>query len=333
MRCDEIDYDKFVTPFPERIGRCLKLPYGAVWMLLFSTLVSARLFTIFIHQEPLPTIIPSIGFAFLPCALGYLIVIYSKLLEQFTPVIQKLLDQSPDDTVNWCQSELKSIFNDKWMISSGLALTIIYLPITMQGGFFPKALPSQMVFLITMAAMSFMGGAMLSVMFGITRFLWKFGQEKCLKILLFSDPTANITSVGNLLGKMAIYLMVVYFITVLSMIPVKIDTVSMILAFVFAIVVVAFFIIPQIKIHDIMVKSKYKRISTLSPIVEQALEALHLEPTKENARHIQHLFDIHRGLNEVDEWPFNHRLLLSVVGSIVVPLIVCLVTFFSNRAS
>lgn len=325
------DFDHFVTPFPERIGTLAGLPYGAAWLLVFACLLSARLFTIFSNSEAWITAIPSTGFAFLPCALGVLIVFYSKLLERFTPVMARLHNQSVARVQDWFAREIKAVFNDKWMTSSGLALTAVYIPVAMQGGFYPEATSSRIVFLVTMAVMSFMGGAMLSVMVGITRLVWRIGRDNIIKVQLFSHPQESIKSVGTLLGKISTSLMAAYFITVLSMVPVTIDFVTMAVTTVFAIVVIVFFIVPQLKIHRIMVENKYNQITMLSSLMEESLSRVKEEPSQENIVQVQRLFDIHRGLSDIDEWPFNHRLFLSVLGSVIVPLVVCAVTFCSNR--
>lgn len=327
---DASKYDYIVTPFPERIGEWLKLPYTAAWLLIFSVFLSIRLFTIFSNGEPLITAIPSAGFIFLPCALGILIVSYSKLLEQFTPIMSELLNCSTKQAALDFEDEIRKIFNDKWMITAGLAFMLLFVPIVRHGGFYPTALTSQIAFLLNMAFMGFMGGAMLTVMVKIVIMVWKIGHSGVLKIQLFCHPHVSINSVGTLLGKISISLMIVYFFTVLSMIPVHIDKLTLSITITFAIVVVAFFIIPQIKIHQIMVANKYGKVSMLSELVEKALDKVKESPTQENISQIQQLFDIHKSLNEIREWPFNLQLLLSVIGSVIIPLIVCFLTFCNN---
>jgi hypothetical protein len=324
------DLDAIVTPFPERLGSTFKLPYRAVWMMIFSGLLSARLFTIFSNNEPWITAVPSAGFAFLPCALGMLIVFYSKLIEQFTPTMCQFLNRPRDQAREWFETQIRRVFNDKWMISSGVALTAVFIPVVMQGGFYPEAQTSRIAFLVNMGAMSFMGGAMLAVMGGITSMIWCIGHCGMLTIQLFPHPHASIKSIGTLLGKISTSLMAVYFTTVLSMIPVTIDVVTMAVTTLFAGIVILFFIIPQIKIHRIMVENKYNKVAMLSGLVEEALDKVKGEPSQDNIRQIQQLFDIHRSLNEVDEWPFNHKLFLSVLGSVIVPLVVCGVTFYTK---
>jgi hypothetical protein len=94
--------------------------------------------------------------------------------------------------------------------------------------------------------------------------------------------------------------------------PQKLSTLPAILWFSsFAILLCAYFILPQYSIHQMMIKT------------DKAEDVL-LNPTQENASRLKNMLDIQCQLDEMCEWPFGSYEVLHIVLIIIIPIIVVL---------
>ena len=98
-----------------------------------------------------------------------------------------------------------------------------------------------------------------------------------------------------------------------------------ILLLVFGLFVIGYFIFPQIKIHDLMSKYKYKRIREFSKHLDSALEEVMNQPSRAKLEHVRELFEVQKELNGMSEWPFDTKFLLTLISVIIIPILIVLI--------
>jgi len=319
------DFDYIVTPFPERMTRIFHLPYPLVWLIFSCFLFGLHAGSCLYSGNPVKPIMRLVILALLPGCIAIGIIWFSKALEKFTPSILLFIDWPREKILEWYESELRAIFNLKWMALTGVALAGLCLMSGYSGDFWVgfKNLPT-ITFRIIMVTIGFLGGGMFYAMIRIALMVNKMGELGAIKVSVYQHPLTSVKSVGILLSKIAFTAVGIYLLGMLYVFTKTGEHGKLVLLIVgfFGAVVASFFIFPQIKIHQIMSKVKHMRLKKFSIHLEEALEGVTKEPSRENIQRVRELFEVQKSLNEMGEWPFDTRLLLGVVTGVAIPLIV-----------
>ena len=195
---------------------------------------------------------------------------------------------------------------DFWRNSSPFSLTVLAIIVTLIG---------------------FLGGTLLFVILRIAIMIHRIGNIEAIKVSVYQHPLSSIKAVGSLLFRISIIALFVYFFGI-SMLFTGIKQhggmVFIIIAF-FGAVVVLFFILPQVKIHQIMFKVKHQRLRDFSVHLESALEQVTMDPSQINIQRVRELFEIQKSLNGMGEWPFDLQLLLLLITGIAIPIAVVVI--------
>ena len=99
----------------------------------------------------------------------------------------------------------------------------------------------------------------------------------------------------------------------------------------FGLFVIAFFIFPQLNVHKIMSKVKHRKLMNFSNYIEESLQAVTEDPSVGNIQRVRELFEIQRSLNGMGEWPFNTKLLLTLLTGIAIPIFVVLLQIICSK--
>jgi hypothetical protein len=335
METKNNDFDYIVTPFPERIARILRLPYPVAWLIISGFLFGLHVGGCLYSGSPVKLAIVRLAIlALLPTCIATGIVWFSKALEKFTPSIFLFIDWPRDKILEWYESELRSIFNLKWMVLTGVVLAgvclISGLPHDFWAGF--RNLPT-VTFRIMMVAVGFLGGGMFYAMIRIALMVHKMGKLEAIKVSIYQHPLTSVKSVGNLLGKIALVAIGIYLLGMLYVFGKTGEHGKLVFWIVvfFAVVVGSFFVFPQIKIHQMMSKVKHMRLREFSRHLEEALEGVTREPSRESVQRVRELFEIQKSLNEMGEWPFDTRKVFLIITGIAIPLIVVLLQIIWSK--
>lgn len=81
------------------------------------------------------------------------------------------------------------------------------------------------------------------------------------------------------------------------------------------------FVMPQMGIHRLMVKSKLEKMRIVSSHIEKAMNKALGEPTAENLAQLKDLYKIQKRVNDMSEWPFNWKALWQLMTAVFVPLL------------
>lgn len=144
---------------------------------------------------------------------------------------------------------------------------------------------------------------------------------------LFSDFHA----VGMLYSKFTIYAASAYIMWGIfhMIVPPQFSSLQMILWFSsFAILLFAYFILPQVSVHRMMTSTKKEKIEMFSSQMSAALEEPFRVPNKENASYLKDMLSVQNQLNQMCDWPFGTYEILQIVLILIIPLIVVLLEIF-----
>lgn len=337
MRIKGDEYDYIVTPFQEKLGSILSLPYWAPWAVISGVLLGVHLEAGRGEGLGLSGWYAVIVSCSLPGLAAVATIWFSKALEQFTPRLFMFIERPKKDVVEWYEGEVRSIFSSLWMSVGGILLICLCLFCIKKGPLWKaygisswEVSKPLVIVIVTELLVGFLGGAMLYTMFGIGRMMHRLGKKEHIKVSVYHHPVTSVRAVGRLLTKISLVVVALYIFGISSSLcseSVK-ELKIYVVILVFAVVVTCFFIFPQIKIHQIMARVKHERLSEHCSRVEKALEKVKENPSRGNIEEVRELFEVQRSLKGVGEWPFDTRLLLTVLTGVAVPLMVVLLQLF-----
>lgn len=90
----------------------------------------------------------------------------------------------------------------------------------------------------------------------------------------------------------------------------------------FAILLAAYFILPQYSVRQILIKTRKERLEIFTSKLGAKAEETLRNPTSENTECLKNLLDVQSQLDEISEWPFGSYEVAHIALIIIVPLIV-----------
>ena len=100
------------------------------------------------------------------------------------------------------------------------------------------------------------------------------------------------------------------------------DLMSIIWFSCFAIMLLAYFILPQYSIHQITTTAKEDYLGGFSARVKSTTREALQNPTKENIICLRAIIDIQRQIDDMCEWPFGIYEILHIILIVIIPLVV-----------
>jgi len=225
----------------------------------------------------------------------------------------------------WHKRQEMLIFDDKRMISSGIAVTLIAAALGLDHfGLASQTLASYIfVNVYYYVAHYIMGAALYSWM--ATALVVSNLEKMPLKINVLISKKIRLK--GALYSKFTLCAACDYVLWGAFHLstPLKLSTLPAILWFSsFAVLLCAYFILPQYRIHQLIEKTKKKKLKIFYfSLREKAEEALIL-PTKENASSLKIMLEVQCQIDEMCEWPFGSYEILHIALIIIIPIIVVL---------
>ncbi|MBN1235017.1 MAG: hypothetical protein JW999_03095 [Methanotrichaceae archaeon] len=220
------------------------------------------------------------------------------------------------------EEQIAIIFDDKKMIASGIfAVILAHLLGVDYFGFHFQAFPN-IIFKIIYYSAVYTLGVGLYVMIMTASAVRKIGDLPLTANVLFSK---EMQAIGILYSKFTIYSASIYIIWVLfqMLTPLQLSPLGRtLLSVFFAVLLCAYFILPQYSIHQMMVKTKQKKIKKFSSHLSALANETLKDPTDENLSSLSDFLDVERQLDKMNEWPFSFYEILHIVLITVIPLIV-----------
>jgi hypothetical protein len=162
-------------------------------------------------------------------------------------------------------------------------------------------------------------------MLRISIMVYKLGRIDELKVSIYQHPVTSVRAIGKLMSRLALTILIIYIFGMSYYFGDNPGTLMLFMNLFFGILVLGFFIYPQINVHKMMSKVKHKKLMRFSSYLEESLQAVTEDPSGVHIQRVRELFEIQRSLNGMGEWPFNTKLLLTIITGIGIPVLVVLI--------
>lgn len=249
-------------------------------------------------------------------------------IKTFNDILLNIVNLPREVIIRTFEEQEADIFNDKIMI----VFAIVFIIFVHMSGIdyhtvsFNSSI-SDIVFKSGYYFAVYIEGAGLYILVMTAWTVHKIGKLPLQVSALFSDFHA----IGILYSKFTIYAASAYIMWgVFHMIvPPLFPSLKIILWFLsFAIVLFAYFIVPQVSIHRMMTSTKKEKIEMLSSQMSAALEEPFRVPNKENASYLKDMLSVQNQLDQMSDWPFSTYEILQIALILIIPLIVVLLEIF-----
>ena len=246
-----------------------------------------------------------------------------KKMELLEGTILNFVELSREDTVKWYEKQEALIFNDKRMFASGIFLNVLshwagldYFGISFNSVY------SEFFFRICYYFVHYFVGA---GMYMLIATAWMTYRISHLPLNIDIILSKNIQFKGTLYSKFTTCAVAIYIAWGIFYIstPLRLHSMNRIIWFSsFAIILAAYFILPQYSVRQILAKTRKERLKVFTSRLKAKAEETLENPTKENAECLKNLLDVQNQLDEMSEWPFGSYEVAHIALIIIVPLIV-----------
>lgn len=311
--------------FQERFVSLIPVPYYWGWA-LFAWLIFLSISIAIFHFEDSFSYVPSVFILSILMAQQPIIVVWAhKRLNLFKEYLLDIVDLPEKEIINWYESQMAIAFDNKRMFASGVLVTIlVHLVGLDQFGFKFQSFYSYTIIEIDYILTHILMGAGLYPLLFTAIMVYKISKFP-LKINIILSKNLQIK--GLLYSKLTICATSVYMIWgcfYLST-PAKLSTQWDISWFsFFALVLLAYFILPQYSIHQMITKTKKEKLEKFSKRLMNKAEEAFDGPNKDNISCLMNFLDIEHQLEEMCVWPFGSYEILHIVLIVTIPFIVVL---------
>jgi hypothetical protein len=236
-----------------------------------------------------------------------------------------IIDLPESDILKWYEDQMAIIFNEKRMFLSGVLVTIfVHLIGFDQFGFSFQLFYSDIILKIDFIFAHILMGAGLYPLIYTALMVHKISKLP-LKINIILSKNLQIK--GFLYSKLTICAASVYAVWGCFHLstPERLSTIWKIGWFsLFALLLLAYFILPQYSIHQMITKTKKEKLEMFSRQLMARAEKAFYGPNKDNISCLRNFLDIEHQLDEMCAWPFGSYELLHIVLIVIIPFIVVL---------
>lgn len=242
----------------------------------------------------------------------------------FQDILLAIVDLPREEIVNLGQKQAADIFNNLKMMGFALffILFVHLIGIDYHDLSFESDL-SYFAFKFAYYLAVYLEGAGLYIMIMTALAVHNIGSMPLRVDALYSDFHA----IGIIYSKFTICAAMVYIVWgfFIIVVPPQFSSLQMIAWFSsFALVLFAYFLLPQYSIHKMMISTKIDRFELFSSQMRAAMDGPLEVPTDENVSRLKDMLMVQDKLNKMSEWPFGWRELLYIAVIIIIPLIVIL---------
>jgi hypothetical protein len=236
-----------------------------------------------------------------------------------------IIELPEPEVIAWHKGQEEFIFNDARMALGGVVITIIAVTLGLDNfGLVSQPYLTHVFVQVYYYLAHYIMGAGLYVMLATALMVYDLaGLPLRIDILI----SKNILLKGILYSKFTICAASVYIVWGLFHLstPQKLSSLASIIWFSsFAIILCAYFLIPQYSIHKLIARTKKRKLEAFSAYLREKTEDALRHPTKENADILKVMLDIQCLMDEMYERPFGSNEVLHIVLIVIIPIIVVL---------
>lgn len=299
-------------------------PYYLGWALI-STAVLLVSFLILLRFEKSLLYLDLFGIISIIIAMEGLIISWAHdKWDLFQDILLGIVDLPREEIIKLSQKQAAEIFNDTKMIAFALLFILLVhlVGVDYHGLSFGSDI-SYFAFMSAYYLAVYLEGAGLYILIMTALAVHNIGLLPLRVDALYSD----FHSIGMIYSKFTICAAMVYIVWGIFqiVIPLQFSSFQMIAWFSgFAIILFAYFLLPQYSIHKMMISTRKERFEFFSSQLRAAMDGPLEVPTDENVSQLRDMLMVQDKLNKMSEWPFGWRELLYISVIIIIPLIIIL---------
>ncbi|HSD59171.1 MAG TPA: hypothetical protein VLB04_13420 [Methanotrichaceae archaeon] len=308
----------------EKLISLIPVPYYLGWLLLAAAFLSISYLVLMLFEKSFRHIDAFLIISAIIALEGTAISWAHDRIKSFEDVLINIVELPKAVIIESYEKQEAEIFNDiRMVIFATIFIIFVHISgIDYHAVSFNSSI-SDVLFKSGYYFAVYLEGAGLYILIMTAWSVHKIGKLPLKVNALFSDFHA----VGVLYSKFTILAASVYVMWGFfhMIVPPQFSSLQMILWFSgFAVLLFAYFILPQYSIHRMMTSTKREKIEMFSSQMRAALDESLETPTKENASYLTDMLSVQNQLNQMCEWPFGNYEILHIALIIVIPLIVVL---------
>lgn len=306
----------------ESLISLIPAPYLLGWPLLAAAFLTASFLILELVEKSLLYLDAIAMISFIIALEGTIISWAHRKMSFFEEVVAAVVDLPGEELKKIFKKQEAEIFSDRGIIlfSAFFILFVHLAGIDYHAVSFNSSL-SMMLFKLGYYFAVYLEAAGLYVLIMTALTVHKIGMLPLRINALYSDYHA----IGTLYSKFTICAAAVYVVWGFFhiIVPPQFSSVQMIFWFLsFAILLFAYFILPQYSIHRMMISTKKEKIELFSSQLRAAMDGSFEVPTNENVSNLKDIFLVSEKLGQMTEWPFGFQELLYITLIIIIPLVV-----------
>lgn len=308
----------------EKLVSLIPVPYYMGWILLAAAFFSISYLVLRMFEESFTYIGAFLIISAIIALEGTAISWAHNRIKSFENVLINIVELPRAAIIESYKMQEAEIFNDiKMVVFATIFIAFVHISsIDYHAVSFNSSI-SDILFKSGYYFAVYIEGAGLYILIMTAWSVHKIGKLPLKVNALFSDFHA----VGILYSKFTIFAASVYVVWGFfhMIVPPQFSSLQIILWFSgFAVILLAYFILPQYSIHKMMTSTKKEKIEMFSSQMRAALDESLETPTKENASYLTDMLSVQNQMNQMCEWPFGSYEILHIAMIIVIPLVVIL---------
>lgn len=317
----------------ERIVSIFGVPYYWGWTILAGIIFLLNISAIFYFENSFRYILTFFMLFILAAIQPSIIIWANKKMKVLRHDLLEIIDLPRDDILNWYEDQLALVFNEKRMFALGIIMnTIFYMvgaSIDRDGFTFESHYSNVILYTDYYFTHLFMGIGLYSLILTAIM-VYKIGRFPMNENIIFSK---NLQIKGLLYSKFTVCAAIVYASWGCFRLstPNKLFAGSNMLIYsLFGLLLLAYFILPQYSIHQMIISTKRDRLEEYSQqIIGKAKDAFK-NPTEDSIPFLRNYLEIDHWMDELCVWPFGAYEILHIALIVIIPLIVVLLEIAFN---
>lgn len=300
----------------------IPLPYYLGWLLIAAVFFCLSILALAAMDESFDFIGAFLILSIIIALEGTAIIWAHNKMRSFDEILSRIVDLPRDEVTRICRDQESRTFNDKRALMFAISfITFVHLSgidyhaISFNSGLCEFIFNAGYYFAVYIESVGFY------IMIMTALAVHKVGLLPLQINTLYSDFHA----VGMLYSKFTIYAACVYIVWGIfhMIVPPLFSSLQVILWFsVFAVLLLAYFVLPQYNIHYMMISTKKEKLDLFSSLIKVALEESTGAAAGQNASRIKDMISVQNQLDQMCEWPFGTHELLQIALIIIIPLVI-----------
>jgi len=321
---DHYQYRQNPDAWQTKVHSLLRLPFPLPWLVIAGVLFLAGYVVVRWSGEQTNALRFLAIQSALIAAIANSVVFYEKLLDDAAETFPQLLDEQDRAAKQWVGQWYDWTFWSRKNLLMGIALACVSVLCAGHSNtsLFTTAIGKGYSLFVTLV-IGFLGGSMLWTMLGIARMISSLGHDVQIKLSIFDTSTSALRAASSVLWKTSLTASMVYILGISTyyLCSIQIDQSLLAIVLVFGIIILLYFILPQVNIHKTLVRIKRTKLHALVRQIDHTFDDVATAPGAENIRQLHDLFQLQDIVNGKKSWSFGVAELLMLIGSVLVPLV------------